>query len=296
MSLQRVIAFPHTAPLLAPAAVPVPRTPVITLAADERFAELGTAKRVWAIGALQGDQNKLSDIHDVIAANIKVGDRLVYLGNYLGSATSDADNTAVDDILAFRRFALAIPGTKPEDIVFLRGCMEEMWQKLLTMQFCPNPAEVLDWMEGFGIDNVLQVYGSTIAEARIYLRDRPMGMTKWTNRLRAARRAKPGHEVFSTVVKRAAFTRKDTGQVGPMLFVHAGLDPRLGLTQQNDNFWWGWRHLAKLDADGYGPYTRIVRGFAPSGPAPSSDIVTCLGGDVKAVCLGQDGSVIRTVD
>lgn len=293
MATQRVINF-STYFSAAPAALPI--APVIPLAADERFAELGMPKRVWAIGALQGDVNKLSDIHDVIAANILPGDRLVYLGNYLGKKSTDPVVTAVDEILSFRRFVMAIPGMKPSDVVYLRGCVEEMWQKLLTLQFCPNPAEVLDWMEGFGIDNVLQIYGSSIAEARIYLRDRPMGVTKWTNRLRAARRDKPGHEVFSTVVKRAAFTRQMTGQVGPMLFVHAGLDPRVGLTQQNDNFWWGWKHLTKLEEEGYGPYNRIVRGFNPAKQENLSDMITCLGGNIKAACFDADGSLLRTID
>lgn len=293
MALPRVIDF-STYMAAAPAAMPV--APVIPLSADERFAELGMPKRVWAVGALQGDLNRLSDIHDVIAANILPGDRLIYLGNYLGAHSVAGGLTAVDEILSFRRFMLAIPGMKPSDVVYLRGCMEEMWQKLLTLQFCPNPAEVLDWMEGFGIDNVLQIYGSSIAEARIYLRDRPMGVTKWTNRLRAARRDKPGHEVLSTAVKRAAFTRQQTGQVGPMLFVHAGLDPRVGLTQQQDNFWWGWRHLTKLDEEGYGPYSRIVRGFCPVKQENLSEIVTCLGGDVKAACFDQDGTLLRAID
>lgn len=292
---QRVINF---SAYLAVAPTPAPSAPVVPLAADERFAELGAPRRVWAVGALNGDCNQLSDLHDVIAANILPGDRLVYLGNYLGQHSDSRTENALDEILSFRRFVLAIPGMKPTDVVYLRGAMEEMWQKLLTLQFCPNPAEVLDWMDQFGIDKVLQLYGSSLAEARLYLRDRPMGVTKWTNRLRAARRDQPGHEVFSTVLKRAAFTREASGQVGPMLFVHAGLDPRAGLTQQADNFWWGWRHLSKLNEEeggAYGPYSRIVRGFCPVAQPSLPASITCLAGSTKAACFAADGSLLRTL-
>jgi hypothetical protein len=251
--------------------------------ADERFAELGTPRRIWAIGAINGDAGKLAAIHDGIINHIAAGDRLVYLGNYLGTASATTD--AMAELLSFRRFVLAIPGMKVSDIVYLRGCVEEMWQKLLQLQFCPNPMQVLDWMEGFGIGNVLEAYGSSIAEARVYLRGSPMGLTKWTNGLRAARRAKAGHEVFSTILKRAAFTRHPSGAAGPLLFVHAGLDPRHGITQQGDNFWWGWRHTAKIADEGYGPYQKIIRGYAPSTDESLPSSIICLGGDKPAICL-----------
>lgn len=288
---QRILRFPRFGddqPVQAAAPLRAPQAPApIPLAVDERFAELGTPARIWAIGAINGDTHRLAHIHDEIIDHIRPGDRLVYLGNYLGTAA--ADTSAVEELLSFRRFVLAIPGMKVTDIVYLRGCVEEMWQKLLQLQFCPNPAEVLDWMEGHGIGHVLEAYGSSLAEARIYLRDRPMGLTKWTNRLRAARRAKPGHEVFSTILKRAAFTRHPNGSPGPLLFVHAGIDPRAPLTAQGDNFWWGWRHLAKLTSEGYGPYQKIIRGYAPTPACETAaalpESVICLGGEKAALCL-----------
>ncbi|MGE3770388.1 MAG: hypothetical protein AB7G06_05490 [Bdellovibrionales bacterium] len=282
MSFQhRALPILSTAPAAARASTPA--APVRTLGVDERFAELGTPSRIWAIGAINGDTDKLANIHDQIINDVQPGDRLVYLGNYLGHARNDT--TALDELFSFRRFFLAMPGVKITDIVYLRGGVEEMWQKLLQLQFCPNPADVLDWMEAQGIGQVLEAYGSSIAEARVYLCDRPMGLTKWTNRLRAARRAKAGHEVFSTILKRAAYTRHPNGSPGPLLFVHAGLDPRYGITYQGDNFWWGWRHLNKVGSEGYGPYQTIVRGYTPNPGEVAPESVICLGGEKSAICL-----------
>lgn len=281
-----------------------PAQPAARIAAtvrDERFADLGTPRRIWAISAINGAADQLAALHDELAGQFLPGDRLVYLGNYLGAARPDAQ--ALDEIISFRRFLLAMPGMLPDDIVYLRGMMEEMWHKLLQLQFCPNPAEVLDWMESFGIGNILAAYGSTLAEARIYLRDRPLGVMKWTNRLRAARRAAPAHEVFAGVLKRAAFTREESGAPGPLLFVHSGLDPRLPLSQQNDQFWWGWQQFASIDKqDGFAPFSRVVRGCNPvapevtnHGPALTLDagagrIVNGQRGELLLTCFGGAGS------
>lgn len=256
---------------------------------DERFADLGTPRRIWAISAINGATPQLAALHDMLANEFLPGDRLVYTGNYLGAAQADA--SALDEIISFRRFLLAMPGMVIDDIVYLRGMMEEMWHKLLQLQFCPNPAEVLDWMEGFGIGNILAAYGSSLAEARIYLRDRPLGVMKWTNRLRAARRAAPAHEIFAGVLKRAAFTREISGAPGPLLFVHAGLDPRLPLSQQNDQFWWGWRHYEAIGQQGFAPFSRVVRGCSPAGACVNTD-GTALTLDAGA---GRGGELLLTL-
>ena len=65
----------------------------------------------------------------------------------------------ISEMLSFRRDLLAIPGVLAGDLVYLRGAQEEMWQKLLQLQFAPNPKDVLSWMLGQGVDSTLRAYG-----------------------------------------------------------------------------------------------------------------------------------------
>jgi len=60
---------------------------------------------------------------------------LLYLGNYLGGGDPV---TTIDRLLAFRTYLLAAPGMFTSDIVYLRGMQEEIWAKLLQIQFAPN--------------------------------------------------------------------------------------------------------------------------------------------------------------
>src|SRR3546814_14736289 len=76
---------------------------------------------------------------DLLAARLLPGDRLVYLGNMVGHGT--ATIATLDELLAFRRDFLCLPGVEPEDIVYLRGAQEEMWRKLLQIQFAPRSEE-----------------------------------------------------------------------------------------------------------------------------------------------------------
>ena len=68
----------------------------------------------------------------------------------------------IDELLLFRRAILARPDADCADIVFLRGAQEEMWQKLLQLQFAPNPVEVLQWMVAQGIEPTIRAYGASV--------------------------------------------------------------------------------------------------------------------------------------
>jgi len=61
-----------------------------------------------------------------------------------------------------------------------------------------------------------------------------LSLTRWTQNLRAAMNAEPGHARLFASLRRAACT-DDEG----LLLVSAGLDPTRGLDQQGDSFWWG---------------------------------------------------------
>ena len=100
------------------------------------------------------------------------GDRLVYLGNCLGHGAEVRG--AIDELLGFRRQILARPGMFPFDIAYLRGAQEEMWQKLLQLQFAPNPREVLGWMLEHGVGATLSAYGGSIQQGIVAARDGPL--------------------------------------------------------------------------------------------------------------------------
>ena len=73
-----------------------------------KFATLHNANRVWAVASIHGEAGRLSAIHDQIAERFEPGDRLVYLGNYLGYGKDIC--ATLDRLLSFRRALLAEPG------------------------------------------------------------------------------------------------------------------------------------------------------------------------------------------
>src|SRR3974390_2544058 len=72
-----------------------------TGASREKFARLRDARRVWAISAIHGEARRLARVHDLIGERFYRGDRLVYLGNYLGHG--DDVRATLDELLDFRR-------------------------------------------------------------------------------------------------------------------------------------------------------------------------------------------------
>src|ERR1700754_2688082 len=105
----------------------------------EKFAVLRRSRRVWALSPVHGDMPRLRALHAHIEPLFDSGDRIVYLGGYLGRGPEVAGT--IDELIAFRRNILARPRIFAYDIVYLRGQQEEMWQKLLQLQFAPNPKE-----------------------------------------------------------------------------------------------------------------------------------------------------------
>ena len=129
-------------------------------ATDTKFAQFNRARRIWAVASIHGEAARLSRLHDQIARRFADGDAIVYLGNYLGRGSAVA--ATVDELLDFRRRVLARPGGSACEIVFLRGAHEEMWQKLLQLQFAANPGEVLAWMVREGVEATVQAYGGEL--------------------------------------------------------------------------------------------------------------------------------------
>jgi len=259
------------------------------------FAVLDRPRRVWAVAAVNGEAERLTALHDELARRFASGDRLVYLGNYLGPGAQGP--AVLDELVAFRRLALTSPGAEPWDIAYLRGVQEEMWQKLLQLQFAPNPLEVFDWMLKHGLGAPLSGYGQDPEEGRGRCREGVVGLTRWTGRLAAAMHGRPGHdEVF------AAIRRYATTGPGGLLFVHAGVDPRRPLSEQGDAFWWGGAYFDAMDCP-YEGYRRVVRGadrqrrgLLEAAERLSLDGGAGQGGPLVAAALDPDGAVVDLIE
>lgn len=265
---------------------------------NSKFMNLGAPQRIWAVPAIHAQMDDLVTLHNRILKDFNVGDKLVYHGNYTGYG-EDAVQT-IDEILAFRRIILSVTGVRPSDIIYLRGAQEEMWEKLLQLQFAPDPTSVLLWMLSNGLDKTLYSYGLSPHDGIESCRKGIMSLMQWTNKIRAAVRTHPGHEIFSTHLVRATHTNIDTEY--PMLFVHAGLDARKPLEKQGDHLWWGHPDFKDL-SQRYQPFEKVIRGYDPKHEGLHFNCVTATidggsGFGGKLVCAGfaQNGDVFNVLE
>ncbi len=259
----------------------------------KNFVELGFPHKVWALSAIHSDVDKLSRMHDALLERIQPGDKIVYLGNYSGYQGNATE--CIDEILSFRRRVLCIPGVIPNDLVYLRGAQEEMLQKLLQLQFAPNPSDVLLWMLGHGMAGTLQAYGISPHDGIEACRHGIMGVTKWTSAIRAKIRSHAGHETFQNHLIQAAYTSVQGDY--PILFVHAGIDCSKALSDQGDRLWWGCKTFSNISSP-YEPFQKVVRGFDPARGGLHLNCVTAtldggcgFGGTLICTAFGGDGEV-----
>ncbi len=266
-----------------------------SVSAPSFFVRLVRPGRIWCVAAIHGEAKRLVQLHARLAPRLQKGDRLIYLGGYLGHG-SDVLGT-LDELLLFRRLFLARRFAFLDDIVFLRGAQEEMWQKLQQLQFAPNPREVLEWMLDHGVAPTLAAYGGDVRRGLAAAREGALSLTRWAAGLRAAIDAHPGHRPFLMGIKRYALDDE-----GALLFVHAGVDAGKPLDLQRDALWWGGADILEL-AEPYGGFRRIIRGCDRrhggliEGPyALSLDAGSGFGGPLLAACLAPDGSVIDRIE
>ncbi len=259
------------------------------------FATLRGGARIWAVAAIHGELERLRALHAQLAGELRPGDQLVYLGDYLGYGAEV--RATIDELLTFRRAVIARPGVEVEDVVFLRGAQEEMWQKLLQLQFAPNPADVLRWMVDHGIAPTVAAYGASVEDCFNAAREGVVALTRWTSALRQAMRAHDGHTTLMSVLRHAAFTDDNA-----LLFVHAGLDPSRPLSAQMDAFWWGSAGFELLDQP-YGGFKLVVRGsdrrrggVRVGAFTATLDAGCGFGGPLTAACFGADGEILRVVE
>lgn len=261
----------------------------------QKFAVLRAARRIWTISSVHGDADRLDRIHAQLETRLRRGDRVVYLGNLIGRG--DSIRKTLDHVIEFRRGFLALHQNFPEDIAFLRGGQEEMWQKLLQLQFASDPRGVLSWMLDQGVGATLEAYGSSAREGLREAASGPLQLTRWTGRLRSAIQDNPGHYQIMNEIRRAAYTADRR-----LLFVHTGLDPTRPLETQKDSFWWSSSAFARLN-EPYGDFQKIVRGYDPSHPGLEEarhtltlDAGCGFGGPLIAACVNPEGDVIETLE
>lgn len=258
------------------------------------LASLRSGGRIWAVGSIHGDAARLAALHRELAQRLTAGDQLIYLGGYLGYGPAVIDT--INELLLFRRAFIAMPGIELHDVIYLRGAQEEVWQKLLQLQFAQGPAAVLDWMVEHGAAATISAYGGRLAEGKEASSQGVLALTRWTNTLRQAVREWDGHSALMSSLRHAAQTDN-----GKLLFVHAGVDPAQPVESQVDRFWWGSSAFERLDQT-YGDYAVVVRGFAPPGPMIRTDgpVITIDGGSGRdgtlvAICLDGDGAITDSI-
>ncbi len=257
------------------------------------YAVLRRSRRVWAIASVNGAADRLAALHRQLAERLAYGDRVVYLGNVLGHGPRVAE--AVDEVLRFRAEVIARPFGFVGDVAILRGAQEEMWQKLLELQFASNPRDVLAFMLAQGVGATIAAYGGDPRQGEAAARDGALAITRWTSALRARLNHMPGHAQFMTSLRRAAFT--DTRS---LLLVNAGIDPAKPLDLQGDAFWWGGATLLEL-AEPYESYQRVIRGYdRRHGGLVESPYAVSIDGGVDgpliAGCFAFDGSLLDRIE
>ncbi len=266
---------------------------------NEKFADLGTPRRIWAIAAIHGEVERLATLHDHLAGRFGVRDRMIYLGNYLG-VESRTNAALFDEILAFRAAILSKTGMEPSDIVYLRGPAEEAWQRLLRLQFAPVPLQTLEKLLASGVEAYLRLYGVSINDTKSMARAGSVAITRWTNQLRALQRSAPGHEPLICGMRRAALAQAAPDQE-KLLFVPAGFDPSRSLEDQGEALWWT-SATFQLSGRAQNMYSRIVRGFdsVNSGVNLEEAAVTLdggcgRGGPLMCGCFTPAGKLIELV-
>lgn len=265
----------------------------------DKIAVLRGACRVWAIGSVHGEVGRLRAMHKAIAERFLPGDRLVYLGNFLGHGPGGAET--IDEILSFRRAVIGAHGMFAADVSILRGAQEEMWQKLLQLQLALNPGEVLAWMLDQGVGATIESYGGHVGEGLDAARSGAAACARWTAELRDRVHALAGHMTIMSSLRRAAVSYGEEEQ-SRMLFVNAGIDVTRPLETQKDSFWWPPTEFEDMD-EPYESFARVVcgydrqnRGVIETPFVVKLDAGSGRGGMLAAACLAAGGAVIEILE
>jgi hypothetical protein len=258
------------------------------------IARLSDGGRIWALGAQQGNDRALEALAGTLLQRWQRGDKLVVLGNMLGGDGNPA--RVLDLMLLLRRRLLAI--NLACDVFFLRGAQEEMWHKLLALQFAMSPLEVLDWMLARGLVATVEAYGGTAEAGRAACRAGPKAIARWTVSLREAQMARAGHGELLNSLMRAALSAD-----GMTLLSAAGVDATRPLDEQADAFWWNGQSDRTLAAAlahgvdaGWQGLTRLVRGAGPGEAADDGRVLTVTRERPALVALDGAGTLLERIE
>jgi serine/threonine protein phosphatase 1 len=258
------------------------------------IARLSDGGRIWALGAQQGNDRALEALARALLQRWQRGDKLVVLGNMLGGAGDPG--RALDLLLLLRRRLLAT--NLACDVFFLRGAQEEMWHKLLGLQFVMSPLSVLDWMLARGLAATVEAYGGNVEDGRIACRAGAKAIARWTVGLRTAQMARAGHAELLNSLMRAALSAD-----GTMLLSAAGVDATRPIDDQADAFWWNGQSDRALDAAltnggdaGWQGVTRLVRGAGPGEAADDGRVLTVTRQVPALVALDGAGTAVERIE
>ena len=247
------------------------------------------------MASVHGEVERIRALHSALGARLQSGDLLVYLGNLMGRS-KDVFAT-MQEILLFRRAFLARPDADCGDVVYLRGSQEEMWHRLLQIQFAVNPAEVLKWMFDHGVAATIEAYGSSAKEGLDAAGRGAVALSEWTSAMRSTMRAHDGHNALMSALRRAAFVDDNS-----FLFVNSGIDVSRPLSEQFDSFWWGATPFDAIETPFCG-FSKVVRGFDArrrglhTGPVTASIDAGCgFGGPLMAACFNPQGETVDTLE
>ncbi len=140
-----------------------------------------------------------------------------------------------------------------------------MWQKLLQLQFAPNPREVLDWMLNQGVGATLAAYGGDPRQAEIAVREGALAVTRWTERA-AQRHAGPARALPA---HGGAPPRRLYRRSSPALRLRPASIPSVRSPSRTTASGGAATGFARLDQP-YGDFVRVVRGYDRSQGGPAS--------------------------
>jgi len=259
-----------------------------------RNHNLGSLERVWVIGAVNGKAELFQNICNQILEKSDLKDRLVFTGNLLGRNNNKVNESkkVIDLALKLRSDFMSNNSFDIGDVVFLRGCYEELLDKSRELHMSPNPLELVDWMYSRGLDKILESYNISSSLLHHAARDGALALSRASVEINLAIDNNPGHINYMNSLKRLAYNDEKT-----LLFVSAGIARDKSIDQQSEELWWG-GGFYDLD-ESYNNISRLVRGYDPKGGGVVSGKfgVTLDGGEdqVFAALFRRDGQLLETI-
>ena len=259
-----------------------------------RNHNLGSLERVWVIGAVNGKAELFQKICNQIVEKSDLKDRLVFTGNLLGRNNNKVNESkkVIDLALNLRSVFMSNNSFDIGDVVFLRGCYEELLDKSRELHMSPNPLELVDWMYSRGLDKILESYNISSSLLHHAARDGAAALSRASVEINLAIDNNPGHVNYMNSLKRLAYNDEKT-----LLFVSAGIARDKPIDKQSEELWWG-GGFSDLD-ESYNNISRLVRGYDPKGGGVVSGKfgVTLDGGEdqVFAALFRRDGQLLETI-